>query len=215
MKEWLRRHPNEVPAGLGATLSTSHKLRDGLRRSGWTIRETEQQVLLIRPTDVAQGHQIEEILDPTSSEDSYSLEGERSDPEQSFGLEHQLRDFLAQNISTFPIDGHHLSVYVDAAGRDGIEFPTPVGRIDLLATDENGAFVVFELKRADVPDRAIGQLARYMGWIRHTIGKNKDVRGIIVGKSIDESTEDSDLPLGFLPKGGGIHVITHHTKGVE
>ena len=34
LKEWLRQHPDQVPAGLDATSSTSHQLRYGLRRLG-------------------------------------------------------------------------------------------------------------------------------------------------------------------------------------
>jgi RecB family endonuclease NucS len=44
-----------------------------------------------------------------------------------------------------------------------------------------------ELKRANSPDRAIGQLARYMGWVLQTIGRDREVFGIIVVKSISEN----------------------------
>ena len=66
-----------------------------------------------------------------------------------------------------PVDGRALRLYVDPSGRDGVEFPTAVGPIDILARDDTGAFVVFELKRARSPDHAIGQLARYMGWVNY------------------------------------------------
>jgi hypothetical protein len=49
MKEWLRRHPQKLPAGLDATSSTSHQLRNGLRRSGWSVQETASEVRLIPP----------------------------------------------------------------------------------------------------------------------------------------------------------------------
>ena len=52
--------------------------------------------------------------------------------------------------------------------------------------DDDGTFVVFELKRGNSPDRAIGQLARYMGWVRQTVGKGHGVRGIIVARNISE-----------------------------
>lgn len=58
--------------------------------------------------------------------------------------------------------------------------------IDILAVDESGAFFVFELKRASSSDRAIGQLARYKGWVKHTIGKDRAVNGVVVSKTIDE-----------------------------
>ena len=42
MKQWLREHPDQVPQGLDATGSTSHQLRNGLRRSGWSVQESEE-----------------------------------------------------------------------------------------------------------------------------------------------------------------------------
>jgi endonuclease len=95
-----------------------------------------------------------------------------------------LRDFIAQNIGTIDVRGKKLRVYVDPTGRDGVEFPTAVGPIDILAIDASGEFYVFELKRARSPDHAIGQLVRYMGWVTQTIGKGRKVNGVIVAKEI-------------------------------
>ena len=107
--------------------------------------------------------------------------------EAEFTLEYQLRDFLAQNLEAISVEEKKLRLYVDSAGRDGVEFPTAVGPIDILAVDETDALVVFELKRAHSPDRAIGQLSRYMGWVKQTIGKGKQVRGVIVAKTISDN----------------------------
>jgi RecB family endonuclease NucS len=65
-----------------------------------------------------------------------------------------------------------VRLFVDPVGRDGVEYPTAVGPIDILAADDSGAFFVFELKRARSPDHAMGQLTRYMGWVRQTIKRN-------------------------------------------
>ncbi len=120
------------------------------------------------------------------SEDSATEDDDGSDAAgQAFGLEYQLRDFLAQNLPSVDIDGSRLTLFVDVTGRDGIEYPTAVGPIDILAKDEAGGFVVFELKRARTADKALGQLARYMGWVKHTIGRDATVRGVIVAREID------------------------------
>ncbi|MGD9714125.1 MAG: endonuclease NucS domain-containing protein [Thermomicrobiales bacterium] len=148
-------------------------MRNGLRRQGWSVQETGSEVRLVPP-----GSAVPDILN--EDEDGEDTEV----TEASFGLEFQLRDFLAQNISAVDVNGKRLSLYVDPTGRDGIEFPTATGPIDILAVDDTGAFYVFELKRARTPDRAIGQLTRYMGWVRQTIGKNKDIHGVIVAKEI-------------------------------
>ncbi|MDA8351298.1 MAG: endonuclease NucS [Pseudomonadota bacterium] len=179
LKEWLRQHPEEVPNGLDPTLSTSHQLRSALSRLGWTMQETPTEIRLIKSSGRADIEAVQELFDPEDG-----AEEESSEP--YFTLEYQLRDFLASNLPTIPIDGRRLRLYVDPSGRDGVEFPTAVGPIDILAVDEKGAFIVFELKRARSPDMAIGQLARYMGWVRQTIGKDREVFGVIVAKSIGE-----------------------------
>lgn len=94
---------------------------------------------------------------------------------------------MASNLNTISVNRRRLRLYVDPTGRDGIEFPSAVGPIDILAVDESGSFYVFELKRASSADRAIGQLARYMGWVQQTIGKGREVSGVIVAKSISDN----------------------------
>ena len=180
MKEWLRQNPARVPPGLDATGSTSHQLRDGLKKHGWKIQELADETRLIMPTTTDAGTSVESVFgDETEEEDLASGEA-------SFALEHHLRDFMAENLNAITVQGKHIALYVDPTGRDGVEYPTPVGRIDILATDSDRGFFVFELKRGRVPDKAIGQLTRYMGWVKHTIGRNTDVNGVIVAKSIDD-----------------------------
>jgi hypothetical protein len=104
----------------------------------------------------------------------------------AFALEGQLRDFIVANLSQIRISGSRLRLYTDSSGRDGVEYPTDVGQIDILTVDETGRFFVFELKLDRGPDRALGQLARYMGWIKVRLADNKEVRGVVVARSIDE-----------------------------
>jgi hypothetical protein len=179
MKEWLRQHPERVPDALDPTSATSHQLRSGLRKLGWSVQETETEVRLMAPGS----SQLESTVDAVLGEDDEEAENDIA----AFGLEYQLRDFLAQNLAAIPVDGKRLRLYVDPKGRDGVEYPTAAGPIDILAIDDDEQFVVFELKRARSPDHAIGQLSRYMGWITQTIGRGKSVRGVIVAKSISQN----------------------------
>lgn len=184
MKEWLRQHLDRVPQGLDPSSSTSHSLRAGLRRAGWTVQESETDVRVIRPEDRARVSEVAEVLDSDADEQDDQDDALSDSP--AFALEHQLRDFMAENLGAIPIGGRNLRLHVDPTGRDGIEFPTAVGPIDILAVDANGDFYVFELKRARAPDRAVGQLARYMGWVKHTIGRGHRVYGVVVARRIDE-----------------------------
>lgn len=187
MKEWLRQHPDSTPAGIDPTHGTSQQLRNGLRKMGWSVQETDSEFRLFPPGASASEGAIGVVLGEDAEED---------DPQEetaAFGLEYQLRDFIAQNISAIPVGGNRLRLYVDSAGRDGVEYPTAVGPIDILAVDSDGNFVVFELKRARSPDHAIGQISRYMGWLTQTIGKGKIVTGVIVAKTISENLKYSLL----------------------
>lgn len=181
LKEWLRQHPDILP-GVDPNSSTSHQLRGALRRLGWTMQETPTEIRLIKPGTDSSSQMVSEVL-------GSSVFPDESDEEAApfFSLEYQLRDFIASNMSTVSINGRRLRLYVDPAGREGIEFPSAVGPIDILAIDDKEAFFVFELKRANSPDRTIGQLARYMGWVQQTIGRGREVFGVIVAKSISEN----------------------------
>lgn len=69
----------------------------------------------------------------------------------------------------------------------GRQFSTHIGPIDLLCVDKNtNQYVVLELKRGKTSDETIGQLLRYMGWVKENLSRDKTVRGIIIGDSYDK-----------------------------
>lgn len=103
-----------------------------------------------------------------------------------FPVESHLRDFLAKNLGSVKINDNYLKLFMDENNRDGIEYPTGVGPIDILATDDDGNFVVFELKLSRGVDRAMGQISRYMGWIKLNMAHDKKVFGVIVAQNVDE-----------------------------
>lgn len=103
-----------------------------------------------------------------------------------FALEAQLRDFLIGRLPRLTIGGMQLRLYRDAGGRSGREYPTDVGPIDILAVAPDNTLVVMELKRDRGPDSALGQLARYMGWVRAHLAAGAAVRGVVVARQIDE-----------------------------
>jgi hypothetical protein len=145
------------------------------------MQETSGEVRLLKPGSETNSAIVEQVLGRDDAEDI----DETGSP--FFSLEYQLRDFLAANLGTIVVNGKKLRLFVDSAGRDGVEFPTGVGPIDILAVDDGGAFFVFELKRANSPDKAVGQLARYMGWVKQTIGSGREVFGVVVARSIGEN----------------------------
>lgn len=110
---------------------------------------------------------------------------EASAPEGSseFAYEHDLRDYLAKNLH---IIEPSLKLYVDE-GITGVEFPVGGRYIDLLAVDGSGNYVVIELKVSKGYDRVVGQLLRYVSWIKKNHAEpGQTVRGIIIAKQISE-----------------------------
>ncbi|MBI4947787.1 MAG: DUF91 domain-containing protein [Bacteroidetes bacterium] len=102
-----------------------------------------------------------------------------------FALEAHLQDFLIGNLQIFK--HRKLQLYIDESGRKGKEYPTSDGgSIDILTIDEKGNFFVFELKLARGVDKTMGQLQRYMGWVKKDLAKGKDVFGIIVANKMDD-----------------------------
>jgi Holliday junction resolvase-like predicted endonuclease len=70
----------------------------------------------------------------------------------------------------------------------GRQVETDVGRIDILAKDSSGNFVVIELKVGEADDSAVGQVSRYAGWY----AKNKtprQVRAILVASAFSEGAK--------------------------
>lgn len=127
-----------------------------------------------------------ERLDGTEVYEDPGEEGGAPDEPTLFALEAHLRDFIARNLGKLAIDGVRLRLFRDENGRSGVEYRTDVGLIDILTIDEDGNFFVFELKVDRGPDRALGQLARYMGWVKRHLAANKDVTGVIVANAIDQ-----------------------------
>jgi hypothetical protein len=135
----------------------------------WEIYQTEMG-----------GFGVRQVLDPPDEGDE-TADGETNS--LLFPIEAHLRDFLIANLTT--VRDFRLSLFTDDENRIGKEYPTDVGPIDILAVDEAGDFYVFELKLSRGPDRALGQLLRYMGWVQKHLAGNKEVRGIIVASKMD------------------------------
>ena len=96
--------------------------------------------------------------------------------EASVSLERDLHNWLTTRLSEIepgliPVDG-------------GVEYQTEAGRIDILAKDQTGGFVVIEIKARTAKDGAIGQLLGYMGCLSSTNEEAK-VRGILIASSFD------------------------------
>ena len=81
----------------------------------------------------------------------------------------------------------NLKLYDEDPEQTGAQYNTPVGRIDFLAVEKDtNDFVVIELKVGKASDNAIGQILRYMGYVKENLAGNKNVKGIILAEDIDD-----------------------------
>lgn len=77
-----------------------------------------------------------------------------------------------------------------------------VGRTDLICRDKKDNYVVLELKAVHSSDNVVGQILRYMGYIRENWAQKekKEVKGIILTPSYDEQ-------LRLAAREAGIRVL--------
>jgi RecB family endonuclease NucS len=100
-----------------------------------------------------------------------------------FAYEKDLQNFLSKNL--YQVEPG-LKLY-EEEDITGIEFPVGNRYIDILALDNDNNYVVVELKVSRGYDRVVGQLLRYMAWIRKNQADNGQVvRGIIIAREISE-----------------------------
>lgn len=140
----------------------------------WEIAKSADGTLSVRLAEGVDENPLSIIEDEHSPDEAYGM----------FALEAHLRDYLAKKLPKLPGHDVALSLY-HAVDRDGVEFQTDVGPIDILATG-NGDFYVLELKVGRGADAAMGQILRYMGWVKEHLAGERNVYGIIVASNIGQ-----------------------------
>jgi restriction system protein len=98
-----------------------------------------------------------------------------------FALEKHLEDFLIQNWKSTEL-GKLYDVYEDEGEIVGQQYPSDTGLIDILArSKDKKTIVVIELKKGRASDVVVGQVQRYMGFVKEELAEvNQSVRGIII-----------------------------------
>lgn len=128
------------------------------------------------PAPIYPGEHVEQVV-----KEEFQELAEEGSPE--FAYEKDLQNYLAKNLHLIESG---LTLFEDE-GINGLEFPVGGRFIDILATDSDGNYVVIELKVSKGYDRVVGQLLRYVSWIRkNQTEPGQSVRGIIVARHISE-----------------------------
>jgi restriction system protein len=98
-----------------------------------------------------------------------------------FALEQHLEDFLVQNWHHTEL-GKHYDIYEEEGEIVGQQYPSDTGPIDILAiSKDKKELLVVELKKGRVSDMVVGQVQRYMGYVKEELAeKNQGVKGVII-----------------------------------
>ena len=103
-------------------------------------------------------------------------------------MEKQLEDFLIHNWTSSEL-GKKYDLIIEEGELLSQQYKTDIGSIDILAKEKNtGGYVVIELKRDQTSDDTVGQVARYMGWVRRHM-KTENVKGVIIAGNYDKKLE--------------------------
>lgn len=130
----------------------------------------------------------------------YVSEADSAAISSQFAMESHLRDYLAQNLKHINGTPTQLELFTDDSGASGVEYRTPIGIIDILTRGADGALYVLELKVARGSDAVVGQVLRYMGWVRANLAKGAPVFGVVVASSTSEKIKyaASEVPSILL-----------------
>lgn len=104
----------------------------------------------------------------------------------TFMLEKHLEDFLVQNWKQTEL-GNSYDIIEDNGELVGQQYPTDTGPIDIFAmSKDRRELLVVELKKGRASDNVVGQIQRYMGYVKEELAEdNQVVKGVIVALEDD------------------------------
>ncbi|MEE9378406.1 MAG: PDDEXK nuclease domain-containing protein [Candidatus Lokiarchaeia archaeon] len=154
---------------------------ENIRFSTFTIYEIDPEKF----NELTKKHEKREIKDDAFIDQK----------EQEFVLEKYLEDFIVNNFNS--IFSNSIQLWYDEEGNIGQQYPIidnearNIGKIDILARNmEENSYIVIELKKGRSSDKVVGQIMRYMGWVKeHLCDEGDSVKGIIICKDKDKKLE--------------------------
>lgn len=129
-------------------------------------------------------HDLESIINEYKQCLDISISDQTSDISKGlFYMEKQLEEFIIDNWDETDFGKKYYLI------DNSQQYHTPIGIIDILAKDKvTDEYVVIELKRNQTSDDTVGQLMRYMGWVKEHLD-SPGVKGIIVCGRYDKKLD--------------------------
>ncbi|HQU18271.1 MAG TPA: endonuclease NucS [Fimbriimonadaceae bacterium] len=114
----------------------------------------------------------------------------KGDPEVedpvAFAMEKHLEAFLVANWASTPLS-KDFDIFKEDGEIVGQQYPTDTGPIDILAVSKDRKrLLVVELKRGRASDVVVGQVLRYMGFIKAQVAEaDQSVEGVVIALEDD------------------------------
>lgn len=129
--------------------------------------------------------EIDKLIGGNKPPSLISTDATVEDPSE-FALEKHLEDFLVKNWNNTDL-GKNYKIYEEEGELVGQQYPSDTGPIDILAVSkDHKTLLVVELKKGRVSDNVVGQIQRYMGFVKDELAEtNQEVKGVIIGLEDD------------------------------
>jgi len=161
-------------------------LNKSIASSDMTDRFRKAAYSILTVTNVSPyAEEIVSLLEGTVASSITSTDPTIEDPSE-FALEKHLEEFLITNWGQIELSENY-DIYHDDEF-EGQQFQTDTGFIDLLAiSKDKKELLVVELKKGRASDNVVGQIQRYMGYIKDEIAEDgQEVKGIIIAFEDDQ-----------------------------
>jgi len=124
--------------------------------------------------------EIDNLISGNRPGDIVATDESIEDP-STFALEKHLEEFLVQNWQKTEL-GKKYQIYKENGELIGQQYPSDTGPIDILAiSKDKKELLVVELKKGRASDVVVGQIQRYMGYVKNELAdKNQKVFGAII-----------------------------------
>jgi restriction system protein len=133
--------------------------------------------------------ELEKLIGTVSSSRQAMADTNISDIEDpvAFAMEKHLEAFLVTNWNSTALSNEFI-IYEEEGEAVGQQFQTDAGPIDILAiSKDKKKLLVVELKRGRASDVVVGQVLRYMGFVKEQIAEDdQSVEGVIIALEDDQ-----------------------------
>jgi restriction system protein len=132
------------------------------------------------------GDEVEALIAGVASPTLVSTDETVEDP-AAFAMESHLEDFLVRNWAQTEL-GKGYDIYEEEGERVGQQYATDTGPLDILAiSKDRTTLLVVELKKGRASDAVVGQVLRYMGYVKEELLEpGQTVQGVIIALEDDQ-----------------------------